>query len=44
MEIPARNIDPAVGAEECPSGTHVWKGNSAVNMPKPTKAKGKNNN
>src|SRR6185437_8817651 len=42
MLTPARNIDPAVGAEEWPSGTQVWNGNNAVKMPNPTNRKGKN--
>ena len=31
-----------MGAEECPSGTHVWNGNIAVNIPKPINKNGKN--
>ena len=30
METPARNMEAAVGADECPSGAQEWKGNSAV--------------
>ena len=39
--MPARNIEPAVGAEEWPSGTQVWRGNMAVKTPKPTNISGK---
>ena len=35
INIPAKIIEPAVGAVPWPSGAHVWKGQSAEWVPKP---------
>jgi hypothetical protein len=34
---PASSIEPAVGASECASGNHVWKGHTGILMQKATK-------
>ena len=41
MSTPACSIDTAVGADACPSGDQVWKGNTPARVPKPSQISGK---